>query len=200
MSQRSEAINRWMIKKGIFVLTVCVSVLRCDCVHAYRKHCLRRRRRGLHDPPQRPSYHDHPHLPPLTLLQTHRGTSRGGAQGIYTSIPPCFISCEKIKPVCLHLRKQTMNSWCWCFSDHALLRRQEHGLGVVRWQEETGDLPWRQVGPHRQWRWSRVNEAEDNKFNSLGSCIDTLLHKLTHLLNRPEPSRVYWARSAPSFM
>lgn len=34
--------------------------------------------------------------------------------------------------------------------DHAVTRRQKHGLGVIRRPEEAGDLPRRQVSPQAE--------------------------------------------------
>lgn len=56
-------------------------LLRRDSVHAYRQHGIRSGSRSFHDPSQRPGHHDHPHLPPLALLQADRGARRGGPQG-----------------------------------------------------------------------------------------------------------------------
>lgn len=74
--------------------TLCLNVtvrtfpLRCYSVYTYRQHGVRGGSRRLHDPPQRPSHHDHPHLPTLPLLQAYRGACWSGAQGIYRRI--CF--------------------------------------------------------------------------------------------------------------
>lgn len=57
--------------------------LRCDSVYTYRKYSVCSGSRSFHDPSQRPSHHDHPHLPTLALLQTHRGACWGGAEGTY---------------------------------------------------------------------------------------------------------------------
>ena len=54
---------------------------RCDRVHAHRQHSLCSRSRSLHDPPQRPCHHGDPHMPPLALLQAHRGARGGRAHG-----------------------------------------------------------------------------------------------------------------------
>lgn len=56
-------------------------LLRCYSIYAYGKHSVRGSSWSLHDPSQCPSYHDHPHLPTLPLIQAHCGACWSGAQG-----------------------------------------------------------------------------------------------------------------------
>lgn len=68
---------------------------RCDSFYAYRKYSICSGSGSFHDPSQRPGHHDHPHLPTLALLQTHRGACRRGAQGIYTdAVVWCALTSE----------------------------------------------------------------------------------------------------------
>lgn len=77
---------------------------------------------------------------------------------------------------------------CLFSVDNALSGCQKHSLGVLRWKEETRDLPRRQVRPHTCWSshlshtnsmQSQANEAKhadsvmDNKFNWSSSCLNT---------------------------
>lgn len=71
---------------AILLLPIChdsalLSVCRCDCIDAHRKHCVCSGSRSVHDPPQCPRHHGHAHLPSLPFLQTHRSASRGRAHG-----------------------------------------------------------------------------------------------------------------------
>lgn len=54
---------------------------RPDRVHAHGEHGVRSRGGSVHDPPQRPRHHGHAHLPPLALVQAHRGAGWRGAHG-----------------------------------------------------------------------------------------------------------------------
>ncbi|XP_064350250.1 NAD kinase isoform X10 [Camelus dromedarius] len=58
----------------------CLS-FRCDRLHPDGQHSICGCGWCLHDPPQRPSYHDHPHLPALAVLPAHRSPCRRRAQG-----------------------------------------------------------------------------------------------------------------------
>lgn len=107
--------------------------LRCDSLHTHRQHSVRSGSRSFHDPSQRPSHHDHPHLPALSLLQTNRGAGRGGAQGTgELAKKSSFITC-----ICYYLFVLTRNRqvlqvdlvWIWAVTPHT--QKMKHVLSVT---------------------------------------------------------------------